>query len=81
MFRDVAHQMDTMECYWRQSMDDGSSMHIIESHLVFQRRIFKEAGLKSGIVPASIHHTYQVMYRSQEQIVREDWIEGLPGRE
>ena len=69
--------MDTMEIDWRQSTDHGSSIHVIDSHLVFQSKSLQEAGLMLSIHPASIRSTCQVMYSSQEQIFREDSIESF----
>ena len=67
--------MDTMEINWRQFTDHATSSHITESHLMYQCRNLQEAGLKSGMVPASIPNTYQAMYRTQEQVFLVDSIE------
>lgn len=77
MAQQIADRMDCMTLDWKtvNPWTIAAACTYMGSHLVFQGKTFEEVGRVSGMNPAVIRNTYEVMYGAREQIVQEDWFQ------
>ena len=80
----LADQMETLRINWGtvNPCTIAAACTYMSSHLnlLGRRKTFREVSLMSGVPSARIRNTYGVMYRFREQIVPEDWSEGVFAR-
>ena len=69
---DMAHDFKT-----RNPWTIAAACTYMASYLVFKDKTLAEISALSGIPAALIRTTYQAMYDVREQIVEEEWFEGL----
>lgn len=76
MANQVAQYMGGMTCDWKTTnpWTIAAACTYTASHLVFQGKSFEEVSTMSGIPPASIRNTYEVMYSEREQVVPTDFF-------
>ena len=77
MAHKVAEKMDSMALDWKTVDLEiiAAACTYMASHLVFQGKSFEQISTVSGVNPASIHSTYEVMYGVRELIIQEEWFE------
>lgn len=79
MAQKLAEKMHSMSLDWK-TVDPkviAAACTYAAAQLVFQSKTFEQISTVSGINPASIRTTYEVIYVAREQIVQEEWFESF----
>ena len=77
MAHKVAEKMDSMTLDWKTVNPEiiAAACTYTASHLVFQGKTFEQINAVSGVNPASIRRTYEVLYGVRELFIQEEWFE------
>lgn len=79
MAQQVAERMEGIAVNWAtvNPWTIAAACTLMASHLALEGETLEEVSAVSGINPAMIRDTYEVMYSFREQIVQDDWFQAV----